>query len=75
MLRHAEAFACASGAPAIGLHVRVDNLAVIRLYEKYGYKRRGREEYYYAREPAFFYAKPLWRMPNPTCLSMRRRAP
>ncbi len=59
LLERAEESARAAGARLIGLHVRVDNDTAIRLYESRGYTQRGREEYYYAREPAFRYAKPL----------------
>ncbi len=59
LLRCAEESARAAGACTIRLHVRVENATAIRLYEGYGYTRQGREEYYYARQPAFLYAKPL----------------
>ena len=59
LLRRAEKSARAAGACAIGLHVRVENATAIRLYESHGYTCRGREEYYYARQPAFLYAKLL----------------
>jgi ribosomal-protein-alanine N-acetyltransferase len=65
LLGRAEGSARAAGASAIGLHVRVDNETAIRLYEGHGYTCRGREEYYYAREPALFYAKPLSESPKP----------
>jgi GNAT superfamily N-acetyltransferase len=64
LLGRAEGSARAAGASAIGLHVRVDNETAIRLYEGHGYTCRGREEYYYAREPALFYAKPLSESPK-----------
>lgn len=57
LLRYAEESARAAGVRAIGLHVQVENATAIRLYESHGYRCLGREEYYYARQPAFFYAK------------------
>jgi ribosomal protein S18 acetylase RimI-like enzyme len=60
LLIRAEASARAAGAHFIALHVDVENVAAIRLYESRGYARRGREEHYYARHrAAFIYAKPL----------------
>jgi len=59
LLRCAEESARAAGACAIGLHVRVENATAIGLYESHGYTCRGREEYYYARQPAFLYVKLL----------------
>jgi len=60
LLGRAEDSARAAGAHNIGLHVDVENIAAIRLYESRGYARRGREEHYYARRrAAFIYAKTL----------------
>jgi len=58
LLIRAEASARATGAHIISLHVDVENVAAIRLYESRGYARQGREEHYYARHrAAFVYAK------------------
>ncbi|MGA3332998.1 MAG: N-acetyltransferase [Terracidiphilus sp.] len=60
LLVRAENSACAAGAVAIWLHVDQENSAAIRLYEGRGYKRKGREEHYYARHrPAFIYSKSI----------------
>lgn len=60
LLRRVEGSARAAGAAVIGLHVDVENIAAIRLYERHHYERQGREEHYYARHrAAFIYAKPL----------------
>lgn len=67
LLRRAEESAGAAGAQLIALHVHVENAAAIKLYENCGYTCRGREEYYYAQEPAFFYAKPLRHVGSEGC--------
>ena len=60
LLRRIEDSARAAGARAIWLHVDVENLSAIRLYERHGYERQGREEHYYARNrAAFSYTKSL----------------
>ncbi|MGH9600460.1 MAG: GNAT family N-acetyltransferase [Terracidiphilus sp.] len=60
LLHRLEGSARAAGARAIWLHVDAENAAAIRLYEAHGYKRKGREEHYYARgRPALIYAKRL----------------
>jgi len=62
LLRRVEDSAYAAGASGIRLHVDVENLSAIRLYERHGYERQGREENYYARNrAAFVYSKPLKR--------------
>ena len=60
LLIRAEESARAAGAQAIWLHVDIENVAAIRLYESRGYARQGREEHYYARHrAALVYAKLL----------------
>lgn len=60
LMRRAEDSARAAGARTIWLHVDAENLSAIRLYERHGYERQGREEHYYARNrAAFTYAKAL----------------
>lgn len=62
LLRRAEVSAQAADARAIWLHVDALNTTAIRLYERDGYAREGREENYYARgRPALVYAKRLLR--------------
>jgi len=60
LLLRVESSARNAGAQSIWLHVDVENLDAIRIYEKHGYERQGRAEHYYARNrPAFVYAKTL----------------
>jgi len=60
LLRRLELSASVAGARAIWLHVDAENTPAIHLYESHGYKSRGREEHYYARQrAALIYAKPL----------------
>jgi ribosomal-protein-alanine N-acetyltransferase len=60
LLCRIEESARAAGAGSIWLHVDAENSAAIRLYERQGYARQGREEHYYARRrAALVYAKPL----------------
>jgi ribosomal protein S18 acetylase RimI-like enzyme len=64
LLRRIEDSARAAGAGSIWLHVDAANSAAIRLYERQGYRRQGREEHYYARRrAALVYAKPLGAKP------------
>jgi ribosomal-protein-alanine N-acetyltransferase len=63
LLVRAEESARTAGAQAITLHVEVENVAAIRLYESRGYARQGREEHYYARHrAALVYSKLLARV-------------
>ena len=56
----AETSARLANAQEMWLHVDVENDAAIRLYEKCGYRRRGRKEHFYARgRSALVYGKPL----------------
>ena len=60
LLRRIEDSARAPGSGSIWLHVDEGNGDAIRLYERHGYQRQGREEHYYARNRnAFIYAKTL----------------
>lgn len=60
LLRRAEASAQAADAGTLRLHVDTLNETAIRLYERHGYRREGREENYYARgRPALVYVKRL----------------
>jgi ribosomal protein S18 acetylase RimI-like enzyme len=60
LLCRIEESARVAGAGSIWLHVDAENSAAIRLYERQGYARQGREEHYYARRrAALVYAKPL----------------
>jgi ribosomal-protein-alanine N-acetyltransferase len=60
LLVRAEESARSAGAHIINLHVDIENAAAIRLYERRGYARQGREEHYYARHrAAFVYKKPI----------------
>ena len=62
LMRRVENSARSADAASIWLHVDVENSAAIRMYESRGYKRKGREEHFYARHRAsFIYAKPLSR--------------
>jgi ribosomal protein S18 acetylase RimI-like enzyme len=64
LLRRIEDSARAAGAGSIWLHVDAENSAAIRLYERQGYARQGREEHYYARRrAALVYAKLLGAKP------------
>jgi [ribosomal protein S18]-alanine N-acetyltransferase len=49
LLRRMEGSANAEGAVEIWLHVDVENISAIRLYEITGYRNSGRAEHYYAR--------------------------
>ena len=49
LLRRLEASANEAGAEAIWLHVDAENAAAIRVYEKSGFRLKGREEHYYGR--------------------------
>lgn len=60
LLRRIEDSAVTAGAESIWLHVDIENLAAIHLYERSGYHRQGREEHFYARNrAAFIFAKSL----------------
>lgn len=60
LLRRIEGAAGATGAESIWLHVDAGNAVAIRLYERAGYRRQGREENFYAHNrAAFLYAKSL----------------
>ncbi|MGA2569073.1 MAG: N-acetyltransferase [Terracidiphilus sp.] len=60
LLHRVEDSARAAGAEAIWLHVDAENTAAVRLYERRGYAKQGREEHYYARNrAALIYTKPL----------------
>jgi len=60
LLRRAEGSAQEAHARTIRLHVDARNEKAIRLYERHGYTREGREENYYARgRPALVYVKRL----------------
>ncbi|HTW81673.1 MAG TPA: N-acetyltransferase [Terracidiphilus sp.] len=60
LMRRLEGSAIEAGACLIWLHVDAENLAAIRLYEKKGFIRQGREENYYPRgQDALIYAKTL----------------
>jgi [ribosomal protein S18]-alanine N-acetyltransferase len=60
LLDRAESSARSAGAHIIALHVDIENVAAIHLYESRGYTRQGREDHYYARHrAAFVYAKSL----------------
>lgn len=55
-----EVSAWSAKADLMSLHVDAENDAAIALYEKCGYRRRGRRENYYARgRSAYLYEKPL----------------
>jgi len=49
LLRRLEASANEAGAETIWLHVDAENAAAIRVYEKSGFRLKGREEHYYGR--------------------------
>ena len=56
----AEVTALTVEAQTMALHVDAENRAAIRLYERCGYKRRGRREHYYARgRAALLFVKQL----------------
>jgi ribosomal protein S18 acetylase RimI-like enzyme len=60
LLRRVEQSARSARAGAIWLHVDAENADAIRLYEAYGYRRKGREANYYPRgRAALIYAKAL----------------
>jgi ribosomal protein S18 acetylase RimI-like enzyme len=52
LLRRAEDSAREAHARAMWLHVDMANTAAIRMYERHGYQRQGREEDYYGRRRA-----------------------
>jgi len=65
LLRLSEVSAQVVGATAIWLHVDVENIAAMHLYESRGYARKAREEHFYARNrAAFIYAKTLVAAPG-----------
>jgi [ribosomal protein S18]-alanine N-acetyltransferase len=65
LLKKAEETARGAGAKAVWLHVNEKNDGAIRMYENYGYLRRGREEDYYATDQAaLVYEKPLGGIEN-----------
>lgn len=56
----AEISAWSADSETLSLHVDAENDAAIALYEKCGYRRRGRRDHYYARgRAALFYEKQL----------------
>lgn len=60
LLGLAEISAWSANADTMALHVDAENEAAIVLYEKCGYRRRGRKENYYARgRAALLYTKQL----------------
>jgi ribosomal protein S18 acetylase RimI-like enzyme len=60
LLRRLEGSANAERAVQISLHVDMENIAAIRLYERCGYRSSGRADHYYARNrPAAIYLKHL----------------
>lgn len=62
LLRLAEESSAEATAKTMLLHVDAENDAAIGLYEKIGYKRRGRSENYYQRgKAALLYVKELHR--------------
>ena len=60
LLRRIEGSANAERAIQMWLHVDIENIAAIRLYESSGYRNSGRADHYYARNrPAAIYMKNL----------------
>ena len=60
LLRRLEGSANAERAVAIWLHVDIENVSAIRLYERLGYQSTGRADHYYARNrSAAIYSKSL----------------
>jgi [ribosomal protein S18]-alanine N-acetyltransferase len=60
LLHRLEGSANAERAIAIWLHVDLENVSAIRLYERLGYENSGRAENFYARNrPAAIYVKQL----------------
>ena len=60
LLRRLEGSANAERAIEVWLHVDIENLAAIKLYERTGYSVSGRADHYYARNrPAAIYVKNL----------------
>jgi ribosomal protein S18 acetylase RimI-like enzyme len=60
LLRRLEGSANAERATGIWLHVDVENVSAIRLYERLGYQKNSRANHYYARNrPAAIYVKQL----------------
>jgi ribosomal protein S18 acetylase RimI-like enzyme len=60
LLRRLEGSANAERAVAIWLHVDIENVSAIRLYERLGYHNTGRADHYYARNrSAGIYSKSL----------------
>jgi ribosomal-protein-alanine N-acetyltransferase len=60
LLRRMENSAWVSGASVSWLHVDAENAGAIRVYERHGYRLRGKERDYYGRgRAALIYGKPL----------------
>ena len=61
LLRRLEGSANAERADTVWLHVDIENISAIRLYERLGYRNTGRADHYYARNrPAAIYVKRLF---------------
>jgi ribosomal-protein-alanine N-acetyltransferase len=60
LLRRLEGSANAERAMEVWLHVDIENVAAVKLYERTGYSVSGRADHYYARNrPAAIYVKNL----------------
>ncbi len=60
LLRRMENSAWVAGASVSWLHVDAENAGAIRIYQRHGYRLRGRERNYYGRgKAALIFEKPL----------------